>query len=169
MFVFGDFDAHHKKGLTYSNLTDRSVELYFKFSLNFLITLLRWLTLLLWLLTLNLTVLFSQSMVAFSSNGAFWSSDCLSFNWRSFKLKRQWPFSSYSLWLFWCWFRQSLQSSERSLSLIHLHGFSVACAAAMAHENHFFCLYQQNESSGSKVKLGKGKKCFWICQTFLSS
>ena len=30
--------------------------------------------------------------------------------------------------------------------------FPAACAAAIAHRNHFFCLYQQNKSSGSKVK-----------------
>ena len=30
--------------------------------------------------------------------------------------------------------------------------FSAACAAAIVHRNHFFCLYQQNESSESKVK-----------------
>ena len=30
--------------------------------------------------------------------------------------------------------------------------FSAACAAAIIHRNHFFCLYQQNKSSESKVK-----------------
>ena len=30
--------------------------------------------------------------------------------------------------------------------------FSAACAAAMAHRNHFFCLYQREKSSDSKVK-----------------
>ena len=30
--------------------------------------------------------------------------------------------------------------------------FSAACAAAIVHRNHFFHLYQQNESSESKVK-----------------
>ena len=30
--------------------------------------------------------------------------------------------------------------------------FSAACAAAIVHRNHFFCLYQQNKSSKSKVK-----------------
>ena len=30
--------------------------------------------------------------------------------------------------------------------------FSAACAAAIAHRNHFFCLYQPNKSSESKVK-----------------
>ena len=31
--------------------------------------------------------------------------------------------------------------------------FSAACAAAIVHRNHFFCLHQQNKSSESKVKL----------------
>ena len=30
--------------------------------------------------------------------------------------------------------------------------FSAACAAVIAHRNHFFCLYQQNKSSESKLK-----------------
>ena len=30
--------------------------------------------------------------------------------------------------------------------------FSAACAAAIAHRNHFFCLYQKDKSSDSKVK-----------------
>ena len=30
--------------------------------------------------------------------------------------------------------------------------FSVACAAAVVHRNHFFRLYQQNKSSESKLK-----------------
>ena len=30
--------------------------------------------------------------------------------------------------------------------------FSAACAAAIVHKNHFFCLYQKDKSSASKVK-----------------
>ena len=30
--------------------------------------------------------------------------------------------------------------------------FSAACAAAIVHRNHFFCLYQKDKSSDSKVK-----------------
>ena len=36
--------------------------------------------------------------------------------------------------------------------------FSAACAAAIAHRNHFFRLYQQNKSSESKVKFRKASK-----------
>ena len=30
--------------------------------------------------------------------------------------------------------------------------FSASCAAAIVHKNHFFCLYQKDKSSDSKVK-----------------
>ena len=30
--------------------------------------------------------------------------------------------------------------------------FSAACAAAIVYRNYFFCLYQKDKSSGSKVK-----------------
>ena len=31
---------------------------------------------------------------------------------------------------------------------------SAACAAAIVHRNHFFCLYQREKSSDSKVQIG---------------
>ena len=38
--------------------------------------------------------------------------------------------------------------------------FSAACAAAIVHRNHFFCLYQQNKSSESKAKFRQaGNHC----------
>ena len=37
--------------------------------------------------------------------------------------------------------------------------FSAACAAAKVHRNHFFCLYQQNKSSESKVKFRQSSNC----------
>ena len=40
-----------------------------------------------------------------------------------------------------------------SLTHLHLH------AAVMAHRNHFFCLYQQNKSSESKVKFRQASNC----------
>ena len=33
--------------------------------------------------------------------------------------------------------------------------FSAACSAAIVHRNYVFCLYQQNKSSESKVRLGR--------------
>ena len=37
--------------------------------------------------------------------------------------------------------------------------FSAACAAAIVHRNHFFRLYQQNESSESKVNFRQASNC----------
>ena len=37
--------------------------------------------------------------------------------------------------------------------------FSAAYAAAIVHRNHFFCLYQQNKSSESKVKFRQASNC----------
>ena len=34
--------------------------------------------------------------------------------------------------------------------------FSAACATAIVQRNHFFCLYQKNKSSDSKVKIQTG-------------
>ena len=45
VFVFGDFNVHHKDWLTYSSGTDRPGELCYNFSIS--MTLLRWLTFLL--------------------------------------------------------------------------------------------------------------------------
>ena len=44
--------------------------------------------------------------------------------------------------------------------------FSAACAAAIVHRNHFFCLYQQNKSSESKVKFRQASNC---CKRFLEA
>ena len=38
--------------------------------------------------------------------------------------------------------------------------FSAAYAAAIVHRNHFFSLYQQNESSESKVMLRQASNCY---------
>ena len=52
--------------------------------------------------------------------------------------------------------------------------FSAACASAIVHRNHFFCLYQQNKSSESKVKFRKASnyckkvlEATWLIQTIL--
>ena len=37
--------------------------------------------------------------------------------------------------------------------------FSAACAAAIVHRNHFFCLYKQNKSSEFKVKFRQTSNC----------
>ena len=38
--------------------------------------------------------------------------------------------------------------------------FSTACATVIVHRNHFFCLYQQNKSSESKVKFRQASNCY---------
>ena len=55
VFVFGDFNIHHKDWLTYSGGTDRSGEICYNFSITNDLT--RWLTFLLGILTVILTVL----------------------------------------------------------------------------------------------------------------
>ena len=60
VFVFGDFNVHHKDWLTYSGGTDIPGELCYNFSISndlTQMTLLRWLTFLLGSLTVTLTVL----------------------------------------------------------------------------------------------------------------
>ena len=37
--------------------------------------------------------------------------------------------------------------------------FSASCAAAIVHRNHFFCLYQKDKSSDSKVKFRQASNC----------
>ena len=37
--------------------------------------------------------------------------------------------------------------------------FPADCAAAIVYKNHFFCLYQQNKSSESKVKFRQATNC----------
>ena len=44
--------------------------------------------------------------------------------------------------------------------------FSAACAAAIVHRNHFFCLYQQNKSSESKIKFSQASN---HCKRILES
>ena len=44
-------------------------------------------------------------------------------------------------------------------SLNHLLWFSAACAAAIDHRNHFFCLFQQNKCSESKITFRQVSNC----------
>ena len=144
-------------------------------------TLLRWLTFLLGFLTVTLTDLlfwisfsFDASIILqwFPPIGKFWSCCCLSFHWFSIKLKTWCPISSHSFVIIWELFhgRISLNSVPLQLLVNFVSGFRLklmhislivsirsnltylhGCAAAIVHRNHFFCLYQQNKSSESKV------------------
>ena len=44
--------------------------------------------------------------------------------------------------------------------------FSAACAAAIVHRNHFFCLYQKDKSSDSKIKF---QQVSYFCKRVLEA
>ena len=69
VFVFGDFNVHHKDWLTYSGGTDRSGELCYNFSISS--DLLRWITFLLRSLTVILLGLFISSDTSICSRRTF--------------------------------------------------------------------------------------------------
>ena len=101
VFIFGDFNIHHRNWLTYSGGTDRLPQMH----------LLRWLNLLLRSLTMTLTVmLFWISFFwgyylfcnGFPSIVKFWSCCYLRIHWLSIKLKTGCPISLHSLWPFSC-------------------------------------------------------------------
>ena len=123
VFVFGDFNIHHKNWLTYSGRTDRAGELYYNFSIsndftpmvNFPTCIPDW----------DLQTCSFRSICffwceylfynRFPSIGKFWSYCCLSFHWFSVKLKTGCPVSLRNGWLFLCWLGQSSWSFKRFL------------------------------------------------------
>ena len=142
VFVFGDFNVHHKDWLTYSGGTDRPGELCYNFSISNDLTQI-----------VNIPTripdcdshspalldLFISSDASICSTMAFpplGNSDhvvvsvSIDFPVNSNQVK---PHSSP-------W-------------------FSAACAAAIVQRNHFFPLYQQNKSSESKVKFRQASNC----------
>ena len=52
----------------------------------------------------------------------------------------------------------SLIENIRS-SLIRLYGFQLLLLLPIVHKNHFFCMYQKNKSSDSKVKFRQASNC----------
>ena len=130
VFVFGDFNSHHKDWLTYSGGTDRPGELCYNFSIsNDLTQMANFPTWLLGSLTVTLLNVF-PSDTSICSTMAFptlWNSDhvvvSISIDFRSnsqqdalfhLKLTRGCPVSSHSLLLFSRWLRWSSWSFERS-------------------------------------------------------
>ena len=111
----------------------------------------------------------------------FWSYCCLSFYWSSIKLKTGCPILSPSIWQIFCWlewcpwsfegvfmillllvslltkFRLELMYILLIVSILpsftHLRRFPAACAAAILHGNHVFCIYQQDKFFECDVKL----------------
>ena len=110
VFVFGDFNVHHKDWLTHSGGTDRPGELCHNFSVSNDLTQMvnfpnRSLTVTLTFLLCWMYFFFWHKYLfynAFPSSGKFQSCWCLSFHWLSNKLKTGCPVSSHSLWLFLC-------------------------------------------------------------------
>ena len=153
----------------------------------FEMTLLRWLTFLFKSLIVTVTVLFI--LIDFSipirkllSCCFHWLSVCQ--NGITFSLHRLWLFScwlgrpSWSfeecsmegyLWTqcfnccYWIlWLRSSIYPSHCKYQ-VKLHSspwISAACATAIAHRNHFFCLCKQNKFSKSKVKFAQDSNCY---------
>ena len=123
VFFFGDFSVRHKDWLTCSDGIYRPSELCYNFSiLNDLTQMVdfffSWIpghgcttVLLFWIyLLLQMLVLIQQ---CFSVHWELLIVFCLRINWLSFKLKRECPFSSHSLWPFSCWLGWSSWSLER--------------------------------------------------------
>ena len=110
VFVFGDFNVHHKDWLTYSGGTDRPGELCYNFSISN---------------DLTQMVNFPTQIPDCDSHSPYfrllecflqWLSPsccCLSFHWLSIKFTTRCPVSLHSLWLFSCWLGPSLWSIDR--------------------------------------------------------
>ena len=120
VFVFGDFNVHHKDWLTYSGGTDRPGELCYNFSIsNDLTQMVNFPT--------RIPDCDSQSCSfgfipffwheylfynGFPSIVKFWSCCSLSFHWLSNKFKMGCPVSLHGLWLFSYWLGWSSWSFE---------------------------------------------------------
>ena len=195
VFVFGDFNVHHKDWLTYSTGTDRPGELCYNFSISNNLT---------QIVNFHARIpvtshspalldLFISSDASICSTMAFpplGNSDhvvvsvsidfpinskqdtpfhCVAYDysradcdglrdhlrgvpWQDiFKLSASAAASEFCEWV---QFGIDVYIPHRKYQ-VKLHSspwFSAACAAAIVHRYHFFCFYQQNKSSESKVK-----------------
>ena len=196
MFVFGDFNVHHKNWLTYSGGTDRPGELCYNFSISNDLTQIfnfpAWIpdcdshspALLDLFISYDVSICSTMTFpplgnsdhvvvsvtidfpinskqdtlfrpVAYGYSCADWDGLCDHLRdvpWEDiFKLSASVAASEFCEWVQvgidvyipHCKYQVKPRSSP---------WFSAACVAAMVHRNHFFCLYQQNKSSESKVK-----------------
>ena len=129
VFLFRDFNVHHKGWLSYSGGTDRPGEIWRD--------LLRWSTFLLGSLTLALTIL--HSWIYFYLLMLVSVLQWLFIHWKiQIMLLSQFPLtfcqtqdmmprSSYSLILFSCWLEQSLWSFERCSMRRYLQAWYFCC------------------------------------------
>ena len=202
VFVFGDFNVHHKDWLTYFGGTDRPGELCYNFSIsNDLIQIVNFPT---WipdcdshspaLLDLFISsdgsicstmafpplgnsdhVVVSVSIdfpinskqdtpfhrVAYDYSHADWDGLCghlRNIPWEDiFKLSASAAASEFCEW-FQVGIYVYIPHRKYQVKPHSSPWFSAACTAAIVHRNHFFCLYQQNKSSESKVKFRQASK-----------
>ena len=119
VFVYGDFNVHHKDFLTYSGRTDQPGELCNNLSQKTLPRRLIFLqgsqtviviVLPFWISFFLLTLVFVLKWL--SLHWKFWSC-CLSVRWLSIKFTKRCPVSSHNLWLFSSWLGRSSWSFER--------------------------------------------------------
>ena len=125
IFVFEDFNVHHKDWLTYRGGTDWSGELGYNFSIsNDLTQMVNFPThipdcdshspaLLDFFLSSDASICSTMVYNGFPSIGKFWSCCCFSFHWLPIKFTTRCPVSSHSLWLFSVWLGWSSWSFER--------------------------------------------------------
>ena len=210
VFVFGNFNVHHKDWLTYSGGTDRPGELCYNFSIsNDLTQIVSFPTRISDCDSHSpaLLNLFISSDASICSTMAFpplgysdhvvvsVSTDfpinskqdipfhCMAYDysradwdglrdhlrnvpWEDiFKLSASAAASDFCEWV---QFGIDVYISHRKYQ-VKPHSspwFSAACAAAIVHRNHFFCLYQQNKSSESKVKFRQASNhCKRVAET----
>ena len=165
VFVFGDFNAHHKDWLTYSGGTDRPGELCYNFSIsNDLTHIVNFPTqipdcdshspaLLHFFLSSDTSTCSTMASPPLGNSDHVGLCDHLrDVPWENiFKLGAstaacefcEWVQVGIDAYIPHCKYQVKPHSSP---------WFSAACAAAIVHRNHFFRLYQQNKSSESKVK-----------------
>ena len=176
VFVFGDFNVHHKDWLTYSGGTDRPSELCYHFSIsNDLTQIVNFPT---WIPDCEMAfpplgnsdhVVVSVSIdfpinskqdnpfhrMAYNYSRADW--DGLRDHLRDvpsediFKLSASAAASDFCEWI-QVGIDVYIPHRKYQVKRHSSPWFSAACAAAIVHRNHFFRLYQQNKSSESNVK-----------------
>ena len=196
VFVFGDFNVHHKDWLTYFGGTDRSGELCYNFSVsNDLTRMVNFPTLIQdcdshssalldfflssdasvcstmvfpplgnsYHVVVSVSVDFPSNSqrdapfhrIAYDYSCADWDGlpDCLrGVPWEDiFKLSASAAASEFCEWV-QVGIDGSIPHRKYQVKPHSSPWFSAACAAAIVHRNHFFCLYQQDKSSESKVK-----------------
>ena len=196
VFVFGDFNVHHKDWLTYSGGTDGSGELYYSFSIpNNLTQMANFHTripdcdsqspaLLDLFLSSDASICFTMAFpplgnsdhvvvsvsidfpsysqrddpfhcIAHDYSHADWDglhNHLRDVPWEDiFKLSASAATSEFCKWV-QAGIDVYLPHRKYHVRPLSSPWFSAACAVAIVHRNHFFCLYQKDKSSESKVK-----------------